>query len=118
MVDDESQVTAASGVPGSASAPSPAPAAPPVQTLPPRRSTAMWTICVALVLVLVVTVLEGARLGGLGLAGVLLGAGVARLIVPGPGPVGIVIRSRGIDAAMFIGLAAVIAFLAQTAPDI
>ncbi|SDC34386.1 Protein of unknown function [Sanguibacter gelidistatuariae] len=78
----------------------------------------MWTICAAVVVVAVVTLLEGARLGALGLAGVLVGAGVARLVVPGPGLVGIAIRSRGLDAAMYFSLAAAIAVLAQTAPNI
>ena len=78
----------------------------------------MWIIAAAVVGVAVVTVLEGARLGALGLAGILLGAGIARLVVPGPGLVGIAVRSRGLDAAMYLSLAAVIAVLAQTAPNI
>lgn len=78
----------------------------------------MWIIAAAVVGVAVVTVLEGARLGALGLAGILLGAGIARLVVPGPGLVGLAVRSRGFDAAMYLSLAAVIAVLAQTAPNI
>lgn len=78
----------------------------------------MWVVVVALVVVAVVTVLQGAQVGAVGLAGVLVGAGVARLVVPEPGLVGIVVRSRGLDAAMYFGLAAVVFILSQTAPNI
>ena len=78
----------------------------------------MWAVVVALVVVAIVTGLQGAQAGAFGLAGILVAAGVARLVVPGHGPVGIVIRSRGVDATMYFTLAAAIAVLAQTAPNI
>ena len=78
----------------------------------------MWTIVVALVIVAVVTVWQGAHVGALGIAAVLAGAGITRLVVPGPGLVGIAVRSRSIDAAMYLGLAAALALLAETAPNI
>lgn len=120
MVDDEAQVAAPAGAgdestPEAATGDIPAHRPRPVAT---RRNTAMWTVCAAILLVVAVTVAEGARIGALGLAGVLVGAGVARLVVPGPGLVGIAIRSRGLDATMYFCLAAAIAVLAQTAPNI
>ena len=78
----------------------------------------MWVVVAALVVVAVVTVLQGAQAGAVGLAGVLVGAGVARLVVPDPGLIGIVVRSRGLDAAMYFGLAAAVVVLSQTAPNI
>lgn len=120
MVDNEAQVPAPAGA-GDESTPETAAAGVPPQRPRPaatRRNTAMWTVCAAIIVVVAVTVAEGARIGALGLAGVLVGAGVARLVVPGPGLVGIAIRSRSLDAAMYFSLAAAIAVLAQTAPNI
>lgn len=77
----------------------------------------MWTVCIALVVVAVVVVQEGARLGAFGLAGILVAVGGARLVVPSP-LVGIAVRSRSVDATMYFALAAAIATLAQTAPHI
>lgn len=78
----------------------------------------MWVIVVALVIVAIVTVWQGAQMGALGLAVILAGAGVTRLVVPDPGLIGIVVRSRALDAAMYFGLAVAVAVLAQTAPNI
>ena len=78
----------------------------------------MWTVCVAVLVVTAITAFAGARVGSWGLAVILAGAGIARATIPGPGPVGITIRSRTFDVSLFFGLAAVIAVLAQTAPNI
>lgn len=113
MVDNGTQVSAPQGADG-------LPTPPPPRPRPPaaRRNTAMWLIVVALVIVAVVTVWQGAHVGALALAAILAGAGVTRLVVPNPGLVGIVVRSRSLDAAMYLGLAAALAVLAQTAPNI
>jgi len=85
---------------------------------PQRRSTAMWIVMVALLASLAVTFDVGARAGAMSVSALLVAAAVTRGLVPGPGPIGITVRSRGVDVLMFVGLAAVIAALAQTAPNI
>ncbi|MBI9114157.1 DUF3017 domain-containing protein [Sanguibacter suaedae] len=85
---------------------------------PQRRSTAMWIVMVALLASLAVTFDVGARAGAMSISALLVAAAVTRGLVPGPGPIGITVRSRGVDVLMFVGLAAVIAALAQTAPNI
>lgn len=114
MIDDNPATQASEGASADPSSP-PATAAP---ALPYRRNTAMWTICVAVLVVTAITAFAGARVGSWGLAVILAGAGIARATIPGPGPVGITIRSRTFDVSLFFGLAAVIAVLAQTAPNI
>lgn len=111
MVDNGTDVSVPEGA---GSSPTPPPPRPPA----PRRSTAMWIIVVALLAVALLTVLQGAQEGARGLAVILIGAGVARLVFPEPGLVGIVVRSRTIDATMYFGLAAILTILAQTAPNI
>lgn len=86
--------------------------------VPVRRETAMWLVCAGVVLVVAVALVLGAREGGLALAVLLLAGSVARAVIPGPGPIGITVRSRGVDVAMFASLGLMIGILAQTAPNI
>lgn len=85
---------------------------------PVRRDTAMWLVCVGVLTVLVTAVALGAREAALALAILLLTGSLARAVIPGPGPIGITIRSRGVDVAMFAVLGIMIGVLAQTAPNI
>ena len=114
MVDNGTQVSASQGADGLPTPPTSPRPRPPAA----RRNTAMWTIVVSLVIVAVLTLWQGAQVGAFGVATVLAGAGVTRLVVPDPGLVGIVVRSRTLDTAMYFGLAAAVALLAQTAPNI
>ena len=114
MVDNGTQVSVPQGADDVPTPPTPVRPA----SSSPRRNAAMWTIVVALAIVSVVTVWQGAHIGALGIAAVLAGAGITRLVVPGPGLVGIAVRSRGLDATMYLGLAAAVAVLAETAPNI
>lgn len=78
----------------------------------------MWLVCVGVIVVVAIALALGAREAALALAGLLLTGSVARAVIPGPGPIGITIRSRGVDVAMFATLGLMIGILAQTAPDI
>ncbi|PFG33886.1 DUF3017 domain-containing protein [Sanguibacter antarcticus] len=83
-----------------------------------RRETAMWVVCVGVVGVVLVALVFGARESALALAALLVGGSVARAVIPGPGPIGITVRSRAVDVFMFAALGLMIAVLAQTAPNI
>lgn len=83
----------------------------------PRRSPAIWAIVVALVGVLVLVVTVGAHAGALALSGVLAVAGVCRAVTPGA-VVGLAVRSRTFDVLFYLFLAAAVAVLTQTTPDI
>ncbi|MBD5786883.1 DUF3017 domain-containing protein [Cellulosimicrobium terreum] len=83
---------------------------PPV-SLAPGRQPAMWLVLAGVGVTTVVAVLAGALVGCLVLAGVLVVAGVARACLPAPGPVGITVRSRGLDVFFFLAPAAAIVFL-------
>lgn len=85
---------------------------------PPARGMAVWIVCAGLLGVVLTTVLLGAVHGAVALVVVLAVAGFARAVIPGPGPIGITVRSRPVDVAMFLGLAFVIAVLARTAPNL
>ncbi|MBD8078272.1 DUF3017 domain-containing protein [Cellulosimicrobium arenosum] len=82
------------------------------------RRPAMWIVLAGVLLATVVAVLVDARAGCLVLAGVLVAAGLARAFLPGPGPVGISVRSRGLDTFFFLAPAVAIAFLALTTPGV
>ena len=83
-----------------------------------RRETAMWLVCAGVLAVVAIALTLGAREGALALAVLLLTGSIARAVIPGPGPIGITIRSRGVDVAMFATLGLMIGILAQTAPNI
>lgn len=114
----ESSVPAGSAEPGSASA-EPRPATHGVEPMPsqPRRSPAIWAVMGALVVVLVLVVTVSASAGAFALAAVLASAGICRAVLPGA-VVGLAVRSRTADVVFYLVLAAAMAFLAQTAPDL
>lgn len=97
------------------------PAGPPVPEPRARLAAggqpAMWLVVAGVALTAVAAPLLGARVACLVLAGVLAVAGLCRAVLPGPGPVGITVRSRGLDTFFFLAPAAAIAFLALTLPD-
>ncbi|MFC8922390.1 DUF3017 domain-containing protein [Cellulosimicrobium sp. NPDC057127] len=78
------------------------------------RQPAMWLAVAGVGLTTLVALLVGARAACLVLAGVLAVAGLCRAVLPGPGPVGITVRSRGLDTFLFLAPAVAIAFLALT----
>ena len=78
----------------------------------------MWLVCAGVLAVVAIALMLGAREGALALAVLLLTGRLARAVIPGPGPIGITIRSRGVDVAMFATLGLMIGILAQTAPNI
>jgi hypothetical protein len=78
------------------------------------RQPAMWLVLAGVVVATAVALLVGARAACLVLAGVLAAAGLCRAVLPGPGPVGITVRSRGLDTFFFLAPATAIAFLALT----
>ncbi|GED09007.1 DUF3017 domain-containing protein [Cellulosimicrobium cellulans] len=84
----------------------------PPASLAPSRQPAMWLVLAGVAVSTLVAVLVGARAGCLTLAGLLAVAGVCRAAIPGPGPVGITVRSRGLDVFFFLAPAVVMAFLA------
>ena len=86
----------------------------PPASLAPSRQPAMWLVLAGVAVSTLVAVLVGARAGCFTLAGLLAVAGVCRAAVPGPGPVGITVRSRGLDVFLFLAPAVVMAFLALT----
>lgn len=86
----------------------------PPASLAPSRQPAMWLVLAGVAVSTLVAVLVGARAGCFTLAGLLAVAGVCRAVLPGPGPVGITVRSRGLDVLFFLAPAAVMAFLALT----
>ncbi|MET3974850.1 DUF3017 domain-containing protein [Cellulosimicrobium sp. TH-20] len=111
-VDDE---TDDGPVPEGAPAPddaTPPPVPEPPASLAPSRQPAMWLVLAGVAVSTLVSVLAGARAGCFALAGLLAVAGVCRAAIPGPGPVGITVRSRGLDVFFFLAPAAVMAFLA------
>jgi len=83
----------------------------------PRRSPAIWAVMGALVVVLVLVVTVSASAGALALAAVLVTAGICRAVLPGD-VVGLAVRSRTADVVFYLLLAAAMAFLAQTAPNL
>ena len=86
----------------------------PPASLAPSRQPAMWLVLAGIAVSTLVAVLVGARAGCFTLAGLLAVAGVCRAVLPGPGAVGITVRSRGLDVLFFLAPAVVMAFLALT----
>lgn len=85
-------------------------------SLAPWRQPAMWLVVAGVALSTLVTLLVGARAGFLTLSGVLVVAGLCRAVLPGPGPAGITVRSRGLDVFFFLAPAVVIVFLTLSVP--
>jgi hypothetical protein len=103
---DEHEVTSAPDGDRSPSAPGPR------ASLAAGRQPAMWLVVAGVGLTTAVALLVGARAACLVLSGVLAVAGVCRAVLPGAGPVGITVRSRGLDTFFFLAPATAIAFLA------
>ena len=96
------------------------PADPPVAVVvpAPQSNLAMWLVFAGVLLSLVVTLVAGARAGVLVLVGILVvGAGV-RAFLPGPGPVGLTVRTRWTDVVTYLFLAGAMGTLAITVPNI
>ena len=83
----------------------------------PRRSPAIWAVMGALVVVLVLVVTVSASAGAFALSAVLVTAGICRAVLPGD-VVGLAVRSRTADVVFYLLLAAAMAVLAQTAPNL
>lgn len=96
--------------PGAAPSSTPAPV--------PRSNLAIWLVLAAVAASVLLGVLVDSRAGVLGVSVTLAACGVARAVVSGPGPVGIVIRGRVLDVVMFAGLAAAIFVLGVSAPGL
>lgn len=111
-VHDDGQPDAADGSPDVVDAPAPVTVPEPTVSLAPSRQPAMWLVLGGVALATAVALLVDARAASLVLSGVLAVAGVCRAVIPGPGPVGITVRSRGLDTFLFLAPAVVIAFLA------
>ena len=92
------------------------PAPSPAVQVTARHNRWVWSGAIAIAGTCVVAVVVGVAAGALLLAALFAVCGLARLVLPGPGPAGITIRSRTLDVAMFWTLAASITFLALTAP--
>ncbi|GAB3160599.1 hypothetical protein GCM10027059_08960 [Myceligenerans halotolerans] len=84
---------------------------------PSRRSTsAVWWLLGGVVLSLLLGLVVGGRAGSLGIAVTLAVAGIFRAVLRGPGPVGLAIRTRGLDVVMYMSAAVMIGALAVVAP--
>lgn len=84
----------------------------------PQSNLAMWLVAAGVLIAVAVTLLIGARAGVLVLVGILVvGAGV-RAFLPGPGPVGLTVRTRWTDVIMYLTTATVMGALAVTVPNI
>ncbi|MBD7950323.1 DUF3017 domain-containing protein [Oerskovia sp. Sa4CUA1] len=84
----------------------------------PQSNLAMWLVFAGVLLAVAVTLVVGARAGVLVLVGILVvGAGV-RAFLPGPGPVGLTVRTRWTDVIMYLALAGAMGTLAVTVPNI
>ena len=84
----------------------------------PQSTLAMWLVFAGVLLAVAVTLVVGARAGVLVLVGILVvGAGV-RAFLPGPGPVGLTVRTRWTDVIMYLALAGAMGTLAVTVPNI
>lgn len=83
-----------------------------------RDVPALWAVLGGVVLSTALASVVGVLAGLIVLALVLAGAGVWRCLAPAPGPVCIAVRSKAFDMALYGGFAALIVFLAVTAPGI
>jgi hypothetical protein len=97
--------------------PSPAEEDPVDADHPTRRSTrAVWWLLGGVLVSLALGLVVGGRAGSLGIAVTLAIAGIFRAVLRGPGPVGLVIRTRSLDVVMYMSAAVMIGVLAVVAP--
>lgn len=84
----------------------------------PQSNLAMWLVFVGVLLAVAVTLFLNARAGILVLVAILVvGAGI-RAFLPGPGPVGLTVRTRWTDVVMYLVMAGAMGALALTVPNI
>lgn len=84
---------------------------------PSRRGMrAVWWLCAGVGFSLLLGLLIGGRAGTLGIAATLAVAGTFRAVLRGPAPVGLAVRTRGLDVVMYMALAVMIGVLAVVAP--
>ena len=90
------------------------------ETSAPERPSpwAMWWALGGMVIVLVLMVVAGARVGGIILAIHLTLLGIVRLVAPSPGPFGIAARSRLFDIGFYWLGAFGIALMSLTADNL
>ncbi|ROS79038.1 DUF3017 family protein [Cellulomonas sp. PhB143] len=95
---------------------------PSAQPAPPVRvvrtsAPAMWSVIAGVALATLLAVLLDVTVGVMTLAATLVAAGLARAVLPEPGPEGITVRTRTVDVVLHLSAAAVLVFLAIIAPD-
>ena len=82
------------------------------------RTWALWWALIGILVVVVLALVTGARVAGLTLAIHLTVLGLARLVLPSPGPMGITARSKAFDVTFFWLGAAGTALMALTADNL
>lgn len=80
------------------------------------RSPSLWWTCAGIVVSVALVVTSGAPDGALALAAMMAAAGIARALMPDPGPVAFAVRSRPLDVTMLLVLAVGIGVLSQIIP--
>jgi hypothetical protein len=93
-------------------------ASPTVVVPAPQSNLAMWLVAAGVLVAVAVTLLAGARAGTLVLVGLLIVAAGVRAFLPGPGPVGLTVRTRWTDVVMYLVMAGSMGSLALTVPNI
>lgn len=80
------------------------------------RTPSLWWTCAGLAVSLALTLTWGVPVGGLALAAGLAAAGIARAVMPAPGPVAFTVRSRALDVSILLLLAVGVGVLSQLIP--
>ena len=80
------------------------------------RSPSLWWTCAGIAVSVALVVTSGVPSGVLALAVMIAGAGIARAMMPDPGPVAFAVRSRSLDVTMLLVLAVSIGVLSQIIP--
>lgn len=81
-----------------------------------RHARAIWCLAGGVAVSLLLGLLVGGRAGAIGIAVTLAVAGTFRAVLRGPGPAGLVVRTRALDVVMYMSLAVMIGVLAVVAP--
>jgi Protein of unknown function (DUF3017) len=80
------------------------------------RSPSLWWTCAGIAVSVALVVTSGVPAGALALAGMIAAAGLARALMPDPGPVAFAVRSRSLDVTTLLLLAVSIGVLSQIIP--
>lgn len=80
------------------------------------RNHSLWWTCAGLVVSVALAMTVGVPAGGLAFAAGLTAAAAARALLPAPGPIAFTVRSRAIDVALLLVLAAGVGVLSQIIP--